>query len=297
MKRLFYLLLFTSFLFLFYFLLRQEYIIPKISSLPAMIACIILLMAGFFAQTFSWKVALDIHGYPTQLREAVVSQGLSVFAKYIPGKIWVIIGRAGYLSSGKEELKAKSVISLKEQLIYLWAGFLISSIPTVIYYGLQWISLLVLFIIIGLTLFLFFPAIHNKFVGLLNKVLKSDIEIPPINFRRSIPLILAVSLIWILWTTGFYLFMLAFSTAVSPIMMFAFPLSVCFGLIAIILPGGLGLREGIIIAYLGLVGMELETATTISFINRLWFVGGELFIFLLAVLVRLVHKNKPVKEV
>lgn len=64
--------------------------------------------------------------------------------------------------------------------------------------------------------------------------------------------------------------------------MFAFPLSVCFGIIAIILPGGLGLREGIIIGYLVLAGLDTEQATTISFLNRLWFIAGELFIFLLA---------------
>ncbi|MCP4311114.1 MAG: hypothetical protein GY790_07630 [Bacteroidetes bacterium] len=290
MKRLFYLLIFISFLFLFFFLIRQDYIIPEIVSLPALAGSVLLLMAGFYAQTYSWKVALDIHGYPTTRGDAVVSQGLSVFAKYIPGKIWVIIGRAGYLSPDKKDLKAKSVISLKEQLIYLWAGFLISSIPTIIYYGLQWISILVLLIITGLTLFLFFPAIHNWSMGLLNRIMKSPIDVPSIEFRESVPLILSVSLVWAFWTSGFYLFMMAFSASITPVMMFAFPLSVCFGLIALFLPGGLGLREGIIIAYLGLAGLDVEIATTISFINRLWFVGGELFIFLLALLVRLIRK-------
>ncbi len=291
MKRLFYLLIFISFLFLFLFLIRQDYIIPELVSLPALMGSVLLLMAGFYAQTFSWKVALNIHGYPTTRGDAVVSQGLSVFAKYIPGKIWVIIGRAGYLSPDKKDLKTKSLISLKEQLIYLWAGFLISSIPTVIYYKLQWISILVLLIIIGLTLFLFFPAVHNWSLGLIKRVLKFPMDVPTIEFRKSVPLILAVSLVWVFWSSGFYLFMLAFSTSITPVMMFAFPLSVCFGLIALFLPGGLGLREGIIIAYLGLAGLDVETATTISFLNRLWFVGGELFIFLLALLVKLIRKH------
>jgi uncharacterized membrane protein YbhN (UPF0104 family) len=286
MKRLFYLLLLASFLFLFYFLLKQDYIIPEIISYPALIGSFVLLAAGFVAQTFSWKIALELHAYPTSMRKAVISQGLSVFAKYIPGKIWIILGRAGYLSHDKEELKAKSIVSLKEQLIYLWAGFLISSIPTLIYYGMHWISLLVLLILLGLTLFLYFPVLHRWAMGILQGMLKSTLSVPGINFRRSLPLILAVCLIWALWTAAFFLFMHAFSTHITPIMMFAFPLSVCLGLVAIFLPGGLGLRERIIIAYLALVGLEIETATTISFIHRLWFVGGELFIFLLAWLAR-----------
>ena len=290
MKRFFYLLLFISFLFLFYFLVRQEYIIPEIISYPALIGSFVLLAAGFVAQAFCWKTALEVHQYPTSMRKAVISQGLSVFAKYIPGKIWVIIGRAGYLSKDKEELKARSLVSLKEQLIYLWAGFLISSIPTIIYYGLHWISLLVLLILLGLTLFLFFPVIHRWLSGILKRMLKSTWDIPGIKFSTSLPLILAVCLLWTFWTGAFYLFMHAFTTEITAIMMFAFPLSVCLGLVALILPGGLGLREGIIIGYLALVGMEIETATTISFIHRLWFVGGEIFIFLLALLLRALYR-------
>ena len=296
MKRVFYLLLFISFIFLFIFLIRQETIIPEISNPAALIISIALLLAGFVAQTFSWKVALDIHGDPTSLRDAVISQGLSVFAKYIPGKIWVILGRAGYLSNSREDLKTKSVISLKEQLVYLWAGFLISSIPTILYYRLQWISFLVLILLAGLTLFLFFPKLHQWSMGLVKRVLKTEMEIPSIDFRKSLPLILAVSLVWLFWTTGFFLFMHAFSGAISPIMMFAFPLSVSLGLIAVILPGGLGLREGIIIGYLSLVGMGIETATTISFLNRFWFIGGEVLIFLLAVVIRLTQSRSIQKK-
>jgi hypothetical protein len=239
------------------------------------------------AQAFSWKIALDMHGHHTSMKKALISNGLSVFAKYIPGKIWVILGRAGYLATGKQDLKSKTVISLKEQLVYLWAGFLVSTIPTILYYRVQWISFLVLVILAGLTLFLFAPGLHHWSMGLLKKVLKMDLDIPVIRFGESYPLILAVTLVWALWTAGFFLFMHAFSGEITTIMMFAFPLSVSFGLIAVILPGGLGLREGIIIGYLSLVGLAVETATTISFLNRLWFIGGELFIFLVALVARL----------
>ncbi len=60
-----------------------------------------------------------------------------------------------------------------------------------------------------------------------------------------------------------------------------------FGVLAIILPGGLGVREGIIVAYLTLAGLDVETATTISFMNRLWFISGEVFIFLLSSILRI----------
>ncbi len=288
MKRIFNIFLFISFLFLFIYLVRQDYIIPEVGNRSFLAMSFICLFAGFYVSTLSWKVALKSHGFIHTGSDALLSHGLSVFAKYIPGKIWVILGRAGYLSEGKSGLKDRSFVSLKEQLIYMWTGFLVSSVPTIIFYRLQWISILVLLIIGGLTLFLFFEKIHTWILMILGKTFKKELEIPLVKFRHSLPMIGSVMLIWLCWTAGFYLFMLAFSETITPIMMFAFPLSVCFGLIAIILPGGLGLREGIIIGYLTLAGLDVENATTISFLNRLWFISGEVFIFLLATVVRMV---------
>jgi len=290
MKRIFNVLLIISFIFLFIYLVRQETIIPEISNWFYLATSFLCLIAGFFMSTFSWNVALRSHGFSHSGSETLISHGLSIFAKYIPGKIWVILGRAGYLSDGKKELKNRSFVSFKEQLIYLWAGFLASTIPTIIFYRLQWISILVVLIFSGLTLFLFFEKVHAWIIGLLRRVLKRELEVPLVNFYHSLPMIGAVLLIWLCWTGGFYLFMLAISEKITPIMMFAFPLSVCFGLIAIILPGGLGLREGIIIGYLTIAGLNIETATTISFVNRLWFICGEISIFLLATGVRV---SKP----
>ena len=293
MKKIFNLFLIISFLFLFIFLVRQDYIIPEVKNWYFLGISFLLLFAGFVSSTFSWKVALGSHGFTHTRRETLVSHGLSVFAKYIPGKVWVILGRAGYLSSDKAGLKNRSFVSFKEQLIYLWAGFLVSTIPTLMFYGARhWIRLLVLLIILGSPLFLFVPQVHSILMKLIQRVVKKEVDLPLVKFRQSVPMIGAVLVIWACWTSGFYLFMMAFSNNITPVMMFAFPLSVCFGLIAIILPGGLGLREGIIVGYLSLAGLDVEWATTIAFVNRLWFISGEVFLFLLATAFRLTRTRK-----
>ena len=292
MKKYFYLLLFISFVFLFVYLINQEFIIPEMVDRGSLILSFLFLFAGFYASSFSWFVALRIHRISHSTGDALVSHGLSIFAKYIPGKIWVILGRAGYLSEDKKSLKNRSYVSLMEQLVYLWTGFLISSVPTVVFYRFQWASYLVLIIFAGLTLFLFVERVHHWMIRLFRRIFRKEPEVPLVRLGQSLPLIAAVSMIWVLWTAGFYFFMTAFSRDITPEMMFAFPLSVCFGLIAIILPAGLGLREGIIIGYLSLAGLDIETATTISFFNRLWFICGELFMFLLATSFRVLGKRK-----
>lgn len=293
MRKIFNIFLAVSFLFLFIYLVRQELIIPVILHPWSLVLSFLCLFAGFYASTVSWRVALVTHGFSFSSREALVSHGLSVFAKYIPGKIWVILGRAGYLSTGRDELKRLSFVSLREQLVYLWAGLVVSTIPTLIFYGFRWISILVLLTAGALTLLLFFQRVHTRILQLLRRIIRREMELPLIRFRGSLPMIGAVLLIWICWTAGFYLFMDAFITGITPVMVFAFPLSVSFGLIAFILPGGVGVREGIIIGYLTLAGLEVEAATTISFMNRLWFICGELFIFLTAVLCRIATSGAP----
>lgn len=291
MKKLFNLLIFISFIFLFIYLIRQDLIIPEIPSMKWLIISVFFVFAGFYASTISWQVALGSHGKKISHRDAIVSHGQAIFAKYIPGKIWVILGRAGYIAEGKEEMKNFSFISMKEQIIYIWAGLVISAVPTFIFYKFQWISILLVGIIIMLSLILFSAPFHRWALGLFMKIFKKELELPVISFKQSIPIILSTSMIWLFWTVGFYIFMMAFSEDILPVMAFAFPLSVSFGVLAIILPGGLGLREGIIIGYLTLAGLDVETATTISFMNRLWFIAGEVFVFLLSLVFRISYRT------
>ena len=93
---------------------------------------------------------------------------------------------------------------------------------------------------------------------------------------------LFILLYWIIWILAFYLFLRSIARDIYFIHSFAFPLSVCYGVIAIIFPGGIGVREGIMTGFLVLTGISVEQATTISVINRLWYITGEIFIFILA---------------
>jgi len=286
MKRYFYILLLLSFIFLFIFLVKTEFIIPDLPEPGWIIPSMVMLFLGFYTSTQSWIIALHSHGIRISHGKAIASHGLSIFAKYIPGKIWVILGRAGYIAENKEEVKLNTFVSLKEQMIYTWVGFLISSIPTAIFYRGHWLTYGLILLVIFLSFFLFVRRIHEFAVGILKKWFHLKIDLPFINLRKSVPVILSTAAIWAAWTISFYLFLQAFGTELSPLCAFAFPLSVSFGLIAVFVPGGLGVREGIIVGYLVLAGMEPGLATSIAFFNRFAFIAGEVFIFLLGLAAR-----------
>ncbi|NOY38141.1 MAG: hypothetical protein GXO83_11290 [Chlorobi bacterium] len=280
--------LYASILFFVYYLARQDYLqLSKIRFQPWILTgSILLLWSGFFVSTLSWRKALAVHGMHIPPRIAVYSHGISVLGKYLPGKIWVIFGRAFPVTSNNQDLQRATLASLKEQLLYLFLGLLISFIPVVILYPLGYVTLILLITLTLLGLFLFFPGIHKLSVSLLKRIIRKELNFPVITFGQSLQMGRIIMVYWILWSSGFYLFLLSFANNVLWIQAFAFPLSVCYGVMAIIFPGGLGIREGIMTGFLVLTGMPVETATTISVLNRLWFITGELFIFTLAFFLR-----------
>jgi uncharacterized membrane protein YbhN (UPF0104 family) len=87
-------------------------------------------------------------------------------------------------------------------------------------------------------------------------------------------------------TAGFYLLLFAFGIPGPFKASFVFPVSAVYGVLAIIFPGGIGVREGIMVSLLTMMGCNPLTATTFSVVSRLWFITGELFIFSLAFIAR-----------
>ena len=284
MKIYFRILLYLSLAFAVYYLYRFDFIqIQEISFNYYWLAVsTVFLWAGFVMSTVSWWKALDTHGIHVTKKLSLISHGLSIFAKYIPGKVWVILGRASFVSMDKHSVRDASYISLKEQLIYVWLGLIIGIGPMLYYYPFNSFVILVLVLTIFFTFLLYSRRFHQFVISIISRVFRKELDIPLVTFREVAPLIVYVLSYWILWIIAFYLFVLAFDIDFSFSIVFSWPLSISLGVLALITPGGIGVREGIMTGFMVMTGMELETATTIAVLSRLWFISGEIFIFLLS---------------
>lgn len=281
MKVFFKILTYLSLIFMLYYLWRFDYLVVRDINFNYswLILSTLLLWAGFVMSTQSWWKALSIHGIKVSRRTSLVSHGLSIFAKYIPGKVWVILGRASFVSIEKHAIRNTSYISLKEQLIYVWLGLLIGIGPILYYYPLNSFVILVLLLTVFFTFFLYSKAFHSFVINVLSRVLKKELEVPLVTFREVAPLILNVLAYWVLWIMAFYFFVLSFEVPFAFSIIFSWPLGISLGVLALITPGGIGVREGIMTGFMVLTGMEVEVATTIAVLSRLWFISGEIFIF------------------
>jgi len=289
-KLFFNILIYLSLAFLVYYLYRYNYIDIKGLSfnLWYLTASIFFLWAGFVASTIGWKKVLNIHGIPVKSSDAIISHGLSVFAKYIPGKVWVILGRASKISIGGYPLKTTSFASLKEQLVYVWLGLIQALVFFCVSKGNVELLLLVILLIVGLTLFNFSGWFRQTLAFFFKKIFKKEFDVPRVSPKELFGLIGYIAFYWLLWDVAFWLFVKSVFSDTSVLVSFIFPLSVTLGLLAVIVPGGFGVREGLIVVGLTSFGVPLELAASISIAARLWFISGEIFLFLLALgLVRL----------
>lgn len=290
LKKLLKVLLYLSIGFIIYYLYTFDYL--QLSALNynliPLVASLVFLWTGFVLSTLSWKNSLKIHQITITNQLAIYSHGISVFAKYIPGKVWVILGRASIVSEKNSSLGILSTISLKEQLVYLLTGLIISL------FAIIWLPLNPLYsLFVGLTalalaLFLFSKKIHKLILLLIKRLFKKKLDIPYVSIREALPMLKSILAYWFFWSFGFYLLVLAMHPGTSGLIAFAFPLSVCYGLLAVIVPGGIGVRESIIVFFLTSAGMDTSFSITVSLLQRLWFISGEIFIFGLA----LIMKNK-----
>lgn len=88
---------------------------------------------------------------------------------------------------------------------------------------------------------------------------------------------------WCVWGLAFAILVQAITGAdLSMAVGLSFPLAVTLGILTIVAPGGLGVREGLLGIYLVQLGLSPVDAIMVAVTSRLWFLVGEALTFLLA---------------
>jgi uncharacterized membrane protein YbhN (UPF0104 family) len=281
MKKYFWILAYASIGCLIYYLYRFDYIDLRgmRPSYPHLVLSVILLCLAFLFDALGWWKTLSIHDIKVSASKGIASQGLSTVAKYIPGKVWVILGRAAYITQEGLPLVKSSLMSIKAQIIASWVGLLLGLVPALILQRFTKLNMLSIVIIVLATVLVLSSRTHSVASSLLSSLTKKRIEIPVISLRQLWRISVYYGISWLLFSFGYFFLVLSFHPGVPIIVAFAFPLAVTLGVLAIVFPGGLGVREGVMTGYLVLMGISAKEAATISLLARLWFIAGEVFIF------------------
>ncbi len=248
---------------------------------PALALALPALLLGFVSDAMAWRAMLRKSGYAVSATECVAATGLSIFAKYIPGKIWAVVGRAAYIANRTHQPVGRlSVIAINAQVLMLWVGLALGLAGLILLGGLARISLPSAGILLALTLVTFTDGAHRVVASCLTTVLHRDVYLPRLSPRDTFAVMGWCALTWLSWATGFQILIVSLDFGSVPWSAgLAFPLAAVAGIIALIAPGGLGVREGVLLGVLTLAGLSRIEATSVALASRLWFVAGEAIFF------------------
>lgn len=294
MKKIYLILYYISLLFLVFYLYNLDYFnIPVINSYGLFTLSLFFLFLGSLIQIFNWKGSLRICNINISNLNSLISHGLSIFMKYVPGKVMVILGRATYISNEYDvKLSKASSASLISQVLAILTGVVFSLFAFVFFdfdYKIKLSAFLV--IVVSLLFIVYFNflrvLIYNIFLFFKKKIFLPKVK--AVSFFQILP---SFFLSWLLMGIGFFCLTKSIYESTDYMVIFIFPLSMVLGIVSIFAPGGIGVREGVLLFLFLKIGIPEEMAISISVFSRLWFLSGEIFMFILAVLFKYLNFRK-----
>lgn len=288
-------IIFGGILFLIIFLFANDQLNFNVLNfrISYLIISYLILPLPLLLGVYKWFYSLKQYKVDVPIRIAAASHGLSTFSKYIPGRIWTTISRSAYVANYGYHLVLTSFISVRVQIIHILVGLLVGMIPLIL---LEIDLIIRMSLFVGIVIILFLLAnrkIQTALYRLINKITnksENDNEYE-IEHKDSWVIILINLIQWALHSVSYYFFVKSIFDIKDIRLGFAFPLSVNIGLLSLIAPGGIGVRESAIVGYFLLFDIPPSTSTTISILSRFWFLIGELFIFLVGLTAKIISRK------
>jgi len=254
----------------------------------------IFLGLGFMLLVRIWTLVLAGTGEKLPYAAACKIWFASNLGKYLPGKVWQILGMV-YLAEERGIPKLKSLsTAVVAQFFLVVSGLLL----TAICFGLRWypklpgwggfVQIVPAVLILICLVFILAPKTLESGLNLLLHLLRRE----PVEFRfttgKTIRYLFSYGFCWLLFGAGL-LFFTAGLTEVNAAFFWkatgAFSGALVLGFMAVIVPGGLGVREGVL-AFLLSSSIPLPVATMVALLYRLWFTLIEVVLFGISFLIR-----------
>lgn len=231
---------------------------------------------SYFIQIWAWYLITRKLEIALSIRETLESWFYSQLGKYLPGKIWLLLGRFYLYESKGKSKKLISTALYFETVTILFAGgliflaslFLLDGTPVLIR-GSQtgWVVFLLLMVFLFLH-----PRFLQKIMNWFLVRCRRERVTLSISYVDVLTVLFVCVLAWLIGGIGFYLFVDAIYPVASRHLLFftgALAVSSTLGLIAVFAPAGLGVREGALVYLLAHL-LPSPVAVILSVTTRLW---------------------------
>ena len=241
------------------------------------LAGLALLALANSVMPFVWRDILGRTGQRIPADRAYYAWALSRMGRYIPGKVWVVLGRVYLVPEGRRGLVLWSVtveMGLDLMAGLAWGLVTLPALTRAWFPGLppvpRWVPLGILLA--------FFLMLHPSVVRWALRRVGRDVPEVRWDYRHLFVWFLIFLSIWALRVLGHYLFLRSFGLHLPyRTLLTAFALAWILGLLAPFAPGGLGVREGVLTVVLEPV-LGPGLAPMAALITRVAATLGDLFL-------------------
>ncbi len=172
------------------------------------------------------------------------------------------------------------VSALTYQYLNISAGFVLTVIGAVIYFK-EWLTPALVILGIPMMIALIYPPVISAVLNFGFKMFKFDERCDAIDFRKALIYLFCHMICWTIYGLAFYFFIKSISNA-SFFMIFAltavFASSYIIGFLSFFVPGGLGVREGVMSASLSTL-LPAPIAISIALLSRVWLSAAEILMY------------------
>lgn len=250
--------------------------------IPAVVVQIIAIL--LFIQAWKFLLSTQVE-FQCSFLESTSHIGVTLMGKYLPGKIWGLVGRA-FLLIRRGHSKSEAVnLLIADQFLTFYSGISVGAIALLAYFNpLASTALLLVAIISAPFVIGSYDAIIQKILDwsklFLHRLSESvDPQVTTLDKRSLGMCLITYVLFWVLIVLVlcllFYPLIAADLLQNSLLLLAAIPLAMLSGFIALWAPGGIGVREGVIVLILTL-NLSVDVALSIAITYRLICVLNDL---------------------
>ena len=217
-----------------------------------LVLAILILSLLFFIGSWGWMLILHRLRVRISFKRSMEIWVASIIGKYIPGKVWFVLGRI-YLGQKLGISKTKMSLSILLEIIlmqssgvmFFFASFLFWEQRTLLH---QIWPFMIMFWV--LTIVVMQPAVLQRIVNPLLRILKKKEISIDISNKDILLLLSFYFFFWFCSGIGVYFLTRSFypiNITAFPIISGSWAISTVLGFMVLVAPGGLGVREGVIV--------------------------------------------------
>jgi uncharacterized membrane protein YbhN (UPF0104 family) len=218
-----------------------------------------------------WRYLLyKVSGRKMRLVTAFRITVLANLGKYIPGKVWTVLGMFYMLNREGYSTTTALACSVLHQGFTLAAGMVF--IPMILGEEiLPGMPLLLLSIGAAISVLILYPPVFRRLLNLGLRILRREPIDVTLTFGQSIVLFLLYMFSWIMYGTTFWCLLHGLSIQSIPYWktVASYGAAYLLGFVALFAPGGLGVREGILTVLMAGI-LEPGIAALVAVVARLW---------------------------